>query len=37
MQVEGHLGGAHEDLVVLTHVLVERGVADEEDLDEIPR
>ena len=35
MQVEGHLGGAHEDLVVLTHVLVERGVADEEDLDEI--
>jgi hypothetical protein len=35
LQLEEHLAGAHEDLVVLTHVLVERGVADEEDLVEI--
>lgn len=32
-----HLHHVHEDVVVVTHAVVERGLADEEDLDEIRR
>ena len=32
-----HLHHVHEDVVVVTHAVLERGLADEEDLDEIRR